>query len=140
MHNEIKKSAGLSPEKKKEVMIFEQSLQSEIPIELKNLLLTYSRVVYTKKKFKRKVDDSFEQEMTLENIMAVDAIQSAMKFLSDEEGIKSNNLLVFGETLGSPVICIGLGENNYGHIYVYDWNFGCTHIANSFNEFINALE
>ena len=47
---------------------------------------------------------------------------------------------MFGKSLGSPTICIGLSRENYGSVYVFDDDYGLTKEASAFNEFIDSLE
>jgi len=112
----------------------------KIPGELRDLIVKKGRTVFERKKFTRVVDQNFQQELTLESIFPIDEIIKAMNFLSEEEDILKNKVMVFGETLGSPVICIGLGEKNNDFVFVFDWDFGLTKVSGSFVEFINSLQ
>jgi hypothetical protein len=115
------------------------SMGVTLPNALRSLLIMDGKIVFTVKKFIRVIDVSFKQEVTIESILTIDEITSAMEYIGDEDDIVANKILVFGESLGSQVIGIGLGEPNYNNIYVFDWDFGLTKVANSFEEFIVSL-
>lgn len=58
----------------------------------------------------------------------------------DDPEYNDERILAFGETLGASLICIGVGKENYGKVYVYDGDFGATKLSESFKDFIQLLE
>ena len=124
-----------------EILELEKKIAIDIPDELKKLLINrLSTIIPGKNKFVRVVNDTFSQEMSLEKVLSPSEILTAWEFMKDEDEFSSSQLLAFGETLGSPVVAIGIGKENYGEIYVFDYDFGATKIANSLYEFIKSLQ
>ncbi len=139
IENKILSESGSSVDDEQKLKEFELSMAIKIPNELRDLIKK-GKIVFEKKTFLRIVDESFKQEMTLESIFSINEIIKGMDFMSDEEEFIKNKLLLFGETLGSPIVCIGVGKNNYGFVYVFDWDFGITKISDSFAQFVNSLK
>ena len=137
--NEIEHSDGPTTGNFERILELEAMLRFVIPVDLKEYLIKHQSVIFKRKKFMRIVNKNFSQEMTLEKILSAEEMLLGMQNLSDDENIKGNNLLYFGETPGSPVICIGLNNTNYDKVYVLDWDFGLTKISDSFNDFIDSL-
>ena len=129
----------ISHENEKKVTEIEKLMSASLPEWLKELLKLDGKVVFTTKCFKRKVDDNFEQEVFIESVFTPDEILKSMEHVCEEYDISANNLLIFGETLGSAIIGVGLGSSNYGNIYIYDWDFGLTLLADSFDSFLESL-
>jgi SMI1-KNR4 cell-wall len=129
----------VSPEKEKKINEIEKLMSACLPEWLKELLMLDGKVLFTTKLFIRKVDDSFEQEVSVESVFTADEILKTMEYVCDEYDITTNKLLIFGETLGSAIIGVSLGSSNYGNIYIYDWDFGLTLLADSFDSFLESL-
>lgn len=41
---------------------------------------------------------------------------------------------------GNQIICVGYGENNFGKVYYFDFDFGAFNLGCSLNEFSSALK
>ena len=63
----------------------------------------------------------------------------AWKNMKNESMFADEKILPVAETLGSAVICIGNGEANKGEIFVFDYDFFNTKVADSMEEFLNML-
>jgi hypothetical protein len=140
MANEIYSSVKRDHANSESILKLEKMIGSKVPLNLREYLIKYKTVVFKHKKFIRIVDKNFHQEMALEKIVSIEDIITGMKNLDDDEFIKAGDLLIFGETLGSPILCIGIKNENYNQIFVLDWDFGLTKVSDSFSDFINSLE
>ena len=121
------------------VQELEAYIQADIPPDLKQLLLTYDEVKFERKEFERVVDPDCIVGTTLERIGSAGEMLFWQKNIEDQEDFMQENILAFGESLGSPMICIGIRKENYGKIYVFDYDFYNTLVAESFSKFIESL-
>jgi hypothetical protein len=74
------------------------------------------------------------------SVMNPARMQEAYENISPDPDIEQLKLLPFGETLGSPVICMSLHEDTYSSIYVMDWDFGPSRVADSLKDFLSMLK
>lgn len=50
-----------------------------------------------------------------------------------------NRLYFIAKTSSAIFICIGTSKDTYGHVFLYGWDLGLKHIANSLENFLNSL-
>lgn len=91
------------------------------------------------KAFTRVVDEHFSQEMQLWEVLSLQRVNKGWDSLYPDADMTNLKLLPFGESLGSPIICMSLAEEHYGSIYVFDYDFGPTKVAASLEEFLSRL-
>ena len=111
------------------VQELEAYIQAAIPPGLRQLLLTYDEVKFERKEFERVVDPDYVVGTTLERIGSAGEMLFWQKNMEDQEDFMQENILSFGESLGSPMVCIGIRKENYGKIYVFYYVFYNTLIA-----------
>jgi SMI1-KNR4 cell-wall len=115
----------------------EADLNLILPYEYREfLLLNNGGTIDTCYSFERKLNND-SQGMVIESILSVNDIYISHDNLKDWDLYKG--MLVIIECLGSPVVCIGINEQNFGKIYVLDGDFGATFQSDSFNDFVNQL-
>jgi hypothetical protein len=117
----------------------EKAFDAKVPAELINFINQY-KDQKVDKKFNRKINDNFSQAMQLWSVMNPEQIKEAYDNLTPDPDIEQLKLFPFGETLGSPTICMSLHADAYGSIYVHDYDFGATKVADSLKDFLNMLK
>lgn len=117
----------------------EEAFNAKVPAQLVDFIIQYKDQTVNKK-FDRIVNDNFTEEMQLWTVMSAGRIKEAHANISPDPDMERLKLVPFGETPGSPVICMSLHEDTYGSIYVLDWDFGPTKVADSLNGFLSMLE
>lgn len=122
-----------------DIQALENTIGSGIPESLKAIIIKPPVITPGKDRFMRNADGDFKQELSLHRFMTIAEMQAAWNNLKGDSFFRDQQLLVFAETLGSPMISIGTGENNHGEIYVFDYDFDPTRIAGSVDEFIGML-
>ena len=138
--NKIIGKLTADPEHKKNILLLEEMLMVSLPADLREILINYDDARFERKLFFRIVNSRFSQQMSVEKILTPGQIISSQDILKDDSLYMENKLVVFGETLGSPLICIAIEKENYGNVFVFDWDFGATKIASSFKEFAEFLQ
>lgn len=122
------------------ILALEKAIGTRIPEELRQQLINPTITLIPKQnRFMRIVDEHFKQENSFENFIPLDHMLIGWEHMIDEIDFLETSLLPFGETLGSAVICIGIGKENYGEIYIFDYDFYATKVANSLTEFIQQI-
>lgn len=122
-----------------DIQALETTIETGIPESLKTIIIKPPVITPGNDRFMRNVDSDFKQELSLHRFMTVSEMQQAWNNLKSDSNFRDQQLLVFAETLGSPMICIGIGNNNHGEIHVFDYDFDATKIAGSMDEFIGML-
>jgi hypothetical protein len=118
----------------------ESRLGLRLPDSLKYLLLDYDGGDMAVNGFNTRFDDGDIRQYSLYHLSSLEEIVSAWGFIHDDPEIKENQILPFGDTLGSPTVCIGVGKHNSGKIYIMDWDFGVALQANTLEEFFSQLK
>jgi hypothetical protein len=121
------------------VQMLEKKISAPIPPELRLILTNPEKLNLSRNRFKRFVNENFNQEIVIEGILGFKEIDQALDALEDIDEFVQSNLLPFGETLASSIICISLDKSSYGAIFVYDGDFGPTKVADSLEGFLNQL-
>ncbi|MGN6421471.1 MAG: SMI1/KNR4 family protein [Pseudobacter sp.] len=122
-----------------DIQALETTIGAVIPESLKAIIIKPPVITPGSDRFMRNVDSDFKQELSLHRFMTIAEMQAAWNNLKGDSYFRDQQLLVFAETLGSPMICIGTGANNHGEIYVFDYDFDATRIAGSVDEFLGML-
>src|SRR5688572_22217275 len=104
-----------------DIQALETSIGTTLPAALKAILTNLPAIIPGKDRFMRKVDDGFDQELSIHRFMSLAEMQGAWNNLKGDTLFSEEKLLPFAETLGSPMICIGFGNENYGQVYVFDY-------------------
>jgi cell wall assembly regulator SMI1 len=122
-----------------DVVSVERELNMNFPHQLKEFLLVqnggYSRPSYV---FKRYILDQEEQLMSIDQFLSIEEIKASYVNMLDIDEFKGN--LAFVQNMGASVVSIGIEEENFGKIFVYDGDFGLTEQANSLEEFLEQLQ
>ncbi len=117
----------------------ERELNMNFPHQLKEFLLLqnggYSRPSYV---FKRYILDQEEQLMSIDQFLSIEEIKASYVNMLDIGEFKGN--IAFVQNMGASVVSIGIEEENFGKIFVYDGDFGLTEQANSLEEFLEQLQ
>lgn len=120
-----------------------QSLETEIgtsiPASLKDYFQHPPALDAVKNKFIRVVDGDFQQENIVTKFWSRDEVIQAWNNMKNESMFAEEKILPVAETLGSAVVCIGIGEANKGEIFVFDYDFFNTKVADSMGDFLNML-
>jgi hypothetical protein len=121
-----------------EVTKLEKTLNITLSDSYKIFLLSGKYLSITKKCFPRK-PDVFPQGLGIDYFVNIDGILKYHTEYMDEE-VKEAELLLIGQGwIGGGIICIGIGAENLGQIYVFNWDFGPTFQAENLDEFLNSL-
>ncbi|QEC44535.1 SMI1/KNR4 family protein [Pseudobacter ginsenosidimutans] len=121
-----------------EVQLLEATIKTSIPDSLKAIIIDPPPINIGKNRFLR-ISDEFEQENTLHQFLTVDEMQAGWLALADDADFAGEQILQFAETLGSPMICIGIGDHNKGQIIVFDYDLYASKVAGSMEEFLAML-
>jgi hypothetical protein len=61
-------------------------------------------------------------------------------FQFPDSQIIENELTLIGETSAPLSICMGIGNSNFGQIFIFGWDLGINKVSNSLEEFIDCLQ
>jgi hypothetical protein len=76
--------------------------------------------------------------MSIDQFLSIEEIKASYVNMLDIDEFKGN--LAFVQNMGASVVSIGIEEENFGKIFVYDGDFGLTEQANSLEEFLEQLQ
>lgn len=93
------------------------------------------------KKFTRKFKNKEGLEYVIENFFSIEDVISFLEEYTKEDVpyLSDKTLIHIGNTIASPIICLGITEQSYGHIFILDDDFGLTFQNDSVNDFIYSL-
>jgi hypothetical protein len=117
----------------------ESAIGTSIPRSLQKLLDNPPQIQAGKNKFLRIVDSDFQQTNILQNFLTAADIQRVWNNVKTDPEFLEEKILPFAETLGSALVCIGIGEVNNGEIFVFDYDFFNTKLAESMEKFLEML-
>jgi SMI1 / KNR4 family (SUKH-1) len=129
-----------------QIEAFEKEANLLFPQELRLFLLKNNGLAYSYPSFNRMVDNTFEDEISLVEIMSFQRIRkiyfNMQKESSYTNAVPNAKLLPIGETIASPMVCIASSSDSslHGKIYVWDGDFDATFQANSLAEFLGQLK
>jgi hypothetical protein len=118
----------------------ELKLGFKIPNSLKDLLLVCNGGTLAVNGFSTRFEDGDTRRYALYRLNSLEEIIRGWGYVHDEPEVKESQILPFGDTLGNPAVCIGVGEQNYAKIYVLDWGLGAAFQAGSLEEFLGQLQ
>jgi len=121
-----------------DLQILEATIKTSIPDSLKALIIAPPTITHGRNRFLR-ISDGFEQENSLHRFLTTDQMLAGWLALIDDADFAGEHILQFAETLGNPMICIGIAEHNKGAIIVFDYDLYATRVACSMEEFLRML-
>lgn len=118
-------------------------LPFEIPPSYLEIIENFNVKDIKEKKFKVFTDKTRSDFAYLNSFFSIseilDLYQQYYYDFPDDEIIK-RKLLFIGDTSAPISICIGIGINNYGQIFLFGWDLGIVEIAENLKLFFDSLE
>ena len=131
-------NSGTNNESEVHFTLIEKAFGVKLPADLIDFI-NENKDQSVNKKFNRIVSSKISQELQLWSVMNPAQMKEAYDNICPDADMEQLKLLPFGETLGSPVICVSLHDDAYGSVYVMDWDFGPTRVADSLKDFLSML-
>lgn len=97
-------------------------------------LLAKKVVVSLYPKLKEMIPDEF---IYLEEIFSESEIEEIWE--NYKQYLNNDKIFPFIGTIGEGTICIGFGDDNYGKIYYFDFDFGCFLLDKDLDDFVHKL-
>lgn len=115
-----------------------------LPEEYMNFIAMYdnSTVRFDNILIKRLLSPEVSQDFYLAAFLTLSEFRESYKYyykVNPEKEIVDAAVAIIGRTNGRTCICIGLGSENLGQIFLWDGDFGVTKQAESLSEFFDSL-
>ncbi|NJO18679.1 MAG: SMI1/KNR4 family protein [Thioploca sp.] len=123
-----------------EILAVEDRLSVRFPDQYRDFLLRYNggKVYYNS--FDRYLENGDTVNYSIDYLESLQTLEQAMVNLIEYEDFVNAMIIPVAQTLGSTLITIGIGDSNFGQVFVFDWDFGATFQAQSFQEFIRQIK
>lgn len=116
----------------------ENKLEAKIPSNLIDYVSENGSKILNKP-FKRIVNDHISEDTQLWEVYSFPRINEVWNNIYSDEDVINLKLLPFGQSLGSPTFFMSLVKEQYGSIYIFDYDFGPTKVADSLDDFLKML-
>jgi len=127
-----------------DIIVFCKNYNIYLSSEYANFLLKYNESTVNSKRIliRRLLESGFIQEFYLGGFLSFKEFQESYLYFykeNTEDELIEASVAIIGQTNGRTSICIGIGQNNSGQIFLWDGDFGVTKQADSLQAFFNSL-
>lgn len=129
----------------KDITIFKNYHNIYISEEYTIFLLeyNYNRINSDLIAINRIFEDGFSQKFYLRKFFTFEEFKDSYLYFHQqnlEDELVQESVSIIGMTAGRTCICIGIGKNNVGQIFLWDGDFGVTKQAENLDEFFDSLK